>query len=54
MRSEAPSVVSAPDFCIWASAPEQRPEVKKVIWQYYRKQSSEKGQPAVAVVLMGF
>ena len=52
-KSEAPSVLLAPDLCVWDSGPEQRSEVKKIIWQYCRKQSSEKGQPAVAVVLMG-
>ena len=29
MRSEAPSVLSAPDLCVWASGPEQRSELKK-------------------------
>ena len=27
--------------------------MKKIMRQYYRKQSPEKGQPAVAVALMG-
>ena len=43
MRSEAPSVLSARDLCIWASGLEQRSEVKKIMRQYYRKQSPEKG-----------
>ena len=54
MRSEAPSVLSALDLCVWASGPEQRSEVKKIIWQYCRKQSFEKGQRTVAVALMEF
>ena len=53
-RSEAPSVSSAPDLCIWASGPEKRSEVKKIIRQYCRKHSPEKGQSALVVVLMEF
>ena len=31
VKSEAPSVLLAPDLCIWASGPKQRSEVKKII-----------------------
>ena len=53
-KLEAPSALSAPKLCIWASGLEQRSKVKKIKRQYCRKQSPEKGQPTAAIVLMEF
>ena len=42
VKLEAPSVLLAPDLCLWASGPEQRSEIKKIMRKYCRKRSPKR------------